>query len=233
MFHLKKKYLSIKNALNGLIVDLFKKAVFLGDSITEGLCISGVTRPYPTVLAEKLGFSSFVNYGVGGTQMTGNSDDSFINRYQTMDNDADLVVVMGGTNDALFGSGSAWLGTINDVGQGNVSFYGGVDYLIKGLRAKYPSATIVFMTPMHYYDKNGSPTSGEKQTDIQFDQWAKAIEDVCKRDGIPCIDFRNMCGLNPNFESQRNMYFQDKWVHYNQNGIDFAVERIYKQFELY
>lgn len=209
-----------------------KKAIFLGDSITEG-AMAGITTPYPTALKDKLGLASIVNYGIGGTHLAGTSANSFCLRYTAMDNDADLVIVMGGTNDALYPGNNDALGSMADIGQGNISYHGGLDFLCKGLKNKYPKATIVFMTPLHYYDRNGVPVSGEANTDLGMDAYAEAMQKVCYRNGIPVIDFRSISGLNPNFTTIRSSYFVDQWIHPNQSGINLFVERIYKNFELY
>lgn len=88
-----------------------KKAVFLGDSITEGVGVSDLKNLYCERVKAELGLSNAVNYGIGGTRIAAQADDggqAFAVRYQKMDDDAALVIVFGGTND--FGHGTAPVG---------------------------------------------------------------------------------------------------------------------------
>ena len=94
------------------------KINFLGDSITEGAGTSSPDRMF-TMLIEREYGAICQNYGIGGTRIARQKtpteekwDRDFISRVPEMDNDADIVVVFGGTND--FGHGDAPLGTMND-----------------------------------------------------------------------------------------------------------------------
>ena len=92
-----------------------KKAVFLGDSITEGVGVSDLKNLYCERVKTELGLSNAVNYGIGGTRIAAQPDDggqAFSVRYQEMDDDAALVIVFGGTND--FGHGTAPIGSPYD-----------------------------------------------------------------------------------------------------------------------
>ena len=86
--------------LNGAIVN------FLGDSITEGVGASCEGNRYTDVLAREFGLARANNYGVSGsriarqTVMTNEPHDrDFCMRMAEMDENADAVVVFGGTND--------------------------------------------------------------------------------------------------------------------------------------
>lgn len=93
-----------------------KKIYFLGDSITEGVGASDAEHCYVSVFG-KLSGAIVKNYGISATRIacqtenltTKEPDLSFVNRVDSMDSDADVVVVFGGTND--FGHGDAKLGT--------------------------------------------------------------------------------------------------------------------------
>ena len=65
-----------------------KKAVFLGDSITEGVGVSDLKNLYCERVKAELGLSNAVNYGIGGTRIAAQADDggqAFAVRYQKMD----------------------------------------------------------------------------------------------------------------------------------------------------
>ena len=100
--------------LNGLAIN------FLGDSITEGCGTSGPDKAFAHLLEEACQLSASRNYGIGGTriarQQTPSADPKidrdFCLRASEMDENADVVVVFGGTND--FGHGDAPFGTLHD-----------------------------------------------------------------------------------------------------------------------
>ncbi len=130
---------------------------FLGDSITEGVGVSAPERLYHALLKEELQLKEARNYGIRGTRFALQKgtperpkDDymdvnSFSERFASMD-DADLVVVFGGTND--YGHGDAPLGSFSD--RTPDTFYGACHYLFSGLIKKYLGKPIVIMTPLHW-----------------------------------------------------------------------------------
>ena len=136
-----------------------KKINFLGDSITEGVGNSCGEARYPELVKKMAGLSEIRNYGISGTRIANQHKQemeidslSFCQRYDQMDNDADVVVVFGGTND--YGHGDAAFGEFSD--RTPDTFYGACHFLMKSLIEKYPDKQILFMTPMHRsngYDK--------------------------------------------------------------------------------
>lgn len=109
-----------------------KKIYFLGDSITEGVGASDTEHCYVSVFG-KLSGAVVKNYGISATRIacqtenltTTEPDLSFVNRVDSMDSDADVVVVFGGTND--FGHGDAKLGTFES--RDPYTFYGAMHVL--------------------------------------------------------------------------------------------------------
>jgi len=89
-----------------------KKINFLGDSITEGHGASCVENRFTDIIAREEGIV-MRNYGIGGTRFAKQAKPSenprwdldFLSRAKEMDEDADAVVIFGGTND--FGHGDA------------------------------------------------------------------------------------------------------------------------------
>ena len=95
------------------------KGIFLGDSITEGVGASSIDKVWWKLL-EKYGLET-VGYGVGGTRIAPQDEvingnvrwnEDFITRAKTMDKQADIVAVFGGTND--YGHGTAEIGFPTD-----------------------------------------------------------------------------------------------------------------------
>lgn len=141
-----------------------KKAVAYGDSITYGAFTDvGETSPNSVVgtrwcdiVAERLGFASLSNYAQSGISISSTSsvlsERAISKCYNEMRDDAELVLIAGGCND--FGT-DVVLGNTTD--EEDVSFCGGLHVLCKGLKNKYPHATIIFVTPI---DRKGSASNG-------------------------------------------------------------------------
>ena len=139
---------------------IIKKIAFLGDSITEGKYTSikdgkmyTMSKTYCDVVGEALKVE-IKNYGVSGTCISPNNkifpNHAFVKRYANMDNDVDMVCVLGGTND--FGL-DVPIGQFNDITE--TTFYGALNVLCEGLCRKYSGKTVVFITPLYRVcDKN-------------------------------------------------------------------------------
>lgn len=145
------------NALKGCLLNQWKTKTInvLGDSITKGAYTgendsapdSTANPKFTEIVAENLD-CTVNNYGVSGTSI---SRTSSVNptlamsiRYANMSDDADLVIIIGGTND--YGT-NVTLGTNADTA--DISFYGGLNVLCNGLATKYPTKRVIFITPFH------------------------------------------------------------------------------------
>jgi lysophospholipase L1-like esterase len=208
-----------------------KKANFLGDSITQGLYYNGssyvtATKPWHQHLKELLGLSVARNYGVSGTHISGaytvsdgesDQTNNFVSRYPTMDNDADLIVVFGGTND--FGhSATAPFGTMAD--RTDISFYGGLHVLMSGLVNKYLGKTIVFMTPLHRSGDETPNSIGKVLKD-----YVNAIKQVAEYYGIYVLDTYATSGLTTQVAAVQTTYMNDG-LHPNEVGHEYLGNKI-------
>ena len=118
-------------------------------------------------------------------------------RFSKMSNEADLITVMGGTND-----GSVKLGTWNSTDTS--TFYGALNVLIQGLINKYPNKKIAFFTPIqsaNCYLTNVANASAEldkksSEDTLSLQLRAEAIKRKCKQYSIPCLDLFNESGIN-------------------------------------
>lgn len=174
----------------------------LGDSITYGFIprnypgYPGQLSSYAAVMAGTLGMT-FLNYGISGSTLgnlgTGQRS-PFTTRYQNMSNDADLIVVMGGTND--FRNGVP-LGTMSD--RTDLSYYGALHVLCEGLIDKYYQAQgteigkqkqIVFMTPIKNANNDGVLA-------VALESYCEAVKEVCAYYSIPVLDLYNESGITP------------------------------------
>ena len=180
-----------------------KKIVAIGDSITYGFIprnvpeYPGQLNSYLPLIAESLG-SSFVNYGISGSTLGSDGTDNrqpFTRRYDLMDDDADLVIVMGGTNDFR---NNVPIGTMSD--RTDLSFYGALHVLCEGLIDKYynqqgvdlgKSKQIMFMTPLKII------TQDTGVLDTAINPYVEAVKEVCDYYSIPVFDLHNLSGITP------------------------------------
>ena len=187
-------------------MDLKGKTInFLGDSITEGIGVENKERVYPNIIKEIFGLKRVNNYGIGGTRIadfTGddpeNSQPSFVSRFGQMEDNADVVVVFGGTND--FGHGNAPIGKFGD--NTTTTFYGALNVLMKGLIEKYPKAQLVFMTPLHRHNENDQ----NKYTGESLKKYVEVIREMAEYYAIPVVDLYARSGLQPNVPIQEKLF---------------------------
>ncbi|MBR2334788.1 MAG: SGNH/GDSL hydrolase family protein [Clostridia bacterium] len=205
------------------------KINFLGDSITEGHGTSSPDKIYWALLGKETG-ATVRGYGIGGTRFAHQKNPSvwprhdldFIMRAETMDDDADVVVVFGGTND--YGHGDAPIGTPSDR-DGN-TFFGACHKLFSDLVNKYPSATIVVMTPLHRTGEDNPRGDCNKPHDYApLSTYVKIIKDVAEYYSLPLLDLWSISGIQPNVEAIRAKYCPDG-LHPNDAGHVLIKNRL-------
>ena len=199
------------------------KINFLGDSITEGVGASRVENRYPDVFARKYGPVTIRNYGIAGTRIARQIrptqdhpewDADFCARAQTMDPDADLVVVFGGVND--FGHGDAPFGEASD--RTPDTFIGACHTLMRELAERYPTATVVFLTPLH-------GTVEERPGKHPLGDYVRAIRETTALYGMPVLDLYAQSGLQPKIPALKKAYLPDG-VHPNDAGAERIADRL-------
>lgn len=191
-----------------------KRAFFLGDSITYGYSLNSQEESYHQVLKREKGLLTAVNYGVNGSRIARQSvvDDMgpcFAERYLEMDDNADIIVVFGGTNDHAHGD--APIGTFAD--RTDETFYGAMHTLILGLKKKYPDAFILFMTPLHRIEEN-KPNAATGKLLVDY---VNIIKEVTAFYNIPVLDLYECCSIQPNDAEQRERLCPDG-IHPNARG---------------
>lgn len=126
-----------------------KKIACLGDSITAAANLEGeegyLSYAYPSVLKEMLGAEEVYNLGIGGSSIGRYWSDAFVERYQQIPEDTDIIIVMGGTNDGFCLSEKEF-GSLAE--RKPWTFCGDLDELMRGLKENYPDADIFFVTPL-------------------------------------------------------------------------------------
>ena len=199
------------------------KINFLGDSITEGAGTSSPDRMF-TMLIEREYGAICQNYGIGGTRIARQKtpteekfDRDFISRVPEMDNDADIVVVFGGTND--FGHGDAPLGTMND--RTPYTFYGALHCLYTALTEKYPDVPVVILSPKG--DNKPEPVGTLKE-------YVNIIREVAEYYSFPVLDLYKESGLQPKVPVIQQKYVPDG-LHPNDDGNAILAHKIARFLE--
>lgn len=161
-------------------------------------------------------------------------------RYEFMDNDADIIIVSAGSNDFQYN----WteIGTMEDTTTD--TFYGAMKVLCEGLLNKFLGKTIIFCTPIKRAQTNldtaadtvahkggnyGSVNS-ENIFGKTLGDYSDMIKEVCAYYSIPVIDMYPNSLLNPALESQASLF--DSWkTHPLQHGHVMMANYIVAQLK--
>lgn len=205
-----------------------KKAVFLGDSITAG---SGITDKEHNIYWQKFGHLSGATckgYGISGHRIADQHAEEtgtytpFVNRVEQMDEDADIVVIFGGTND--YGHGDAPLGSFGD--RTPDTFYGAMHALCLKLIERYPASQIVFMTPLHRLGENGGSLNEKGVRHVgSLEDYVNIISEVCAYYAIPVLDLFRVSGMQPAVPVLRERYMPDG-LHPNDAGAELIARKL-------
>ncbi len=210
------------------------KINFLGDSITQGIGASGPDAVYHAVLKREAGLCEARNYGISATRYAKQTSgtiirewdeyvdtNSFCERFHKMDDDADLVVVFGGTND--YGHGSAPIGGFSD--RTPDTFYGACHYLFSGLVKKYLGKPIVIMTPLHRCDEMLPNKSSVTGPYLPLKGYVDIIREVAEYYSLPVLDLYKNSGLQPEIAEVREKYVPDG-LHPSDEGNRIIAEKL-------
>ncbi len=204
------------------------KINFLGDSITEGVGVSTLDNVYWKRLERDEGLAVARGYGISATRIARQStfagadserrDLDFCYRALQMDDDADVVVVFGGTND--FGHGDAPIGSPDD--RTPDTFIGACHTLFCSLIEKYPSGTIVIMTPLHRQDEDFSLES--EHTEPLY-VYVDIIRQIAAYYALPVLDLWSISGIQPRHKVILERYCPDG-LHPNDAGHALIASRL-------
>ncbi len=196
----------------------------LGDSLTEGSNLDKMENyqqySYPSVLKNLLNAEEVYNLGMGGSSYGRYWDNAFVDRYHAIPQDADIILVMGGTNDG-FAASEKELGSLEE--KKKRTFYGDVDELMQGLKRDYPNAKIIFATPLpnvlHDYLR------AQRAELLPQNMYAKAIKELADQNQIEVIDLYNSNLLDTHDAQVISNYMPDG-VHGNPEGYRILAEHI-------
>lgn len=160
--------------------------------------------------------------GVGGSRIANDpvesTDDpkySIVLRYQNLPDDADLVIIAGGTNDWQHGNVD-----LGDFDSTDVhTFNGALNTLLPGLKLKYKYIPVVMMTPI----KRGTEYNKPNKKGLTQEQFVDAMIAKCRQYGIYCLDMYSNCPLNPQIPELNELFFlpsknSDGSIRYDEQG---------------
>ena len=201
-----------------------KKVHFLGDSITEGCGANAYENCYVARFQSAYPDAEITNYGIGGTRLAKQTKPSaetrwdldFNMRADEMSENADLVVVFGGTND--YGHGDAPFGAWGD--KTADTFCGAVYALYEKLANKYPLAKFLVLTPLHRLGENNADAKGKVLKD-----YVDVIRQTAEYFSYPVLDLYAVSGINPSVAKMQATMMCDG-LHPSDNGHQRLFEII-------
>lgn len=172
-----------------------KTVSFYGDSLTEKN--QHYSKGYYEWMQEILGFASYNNYGKSGFTLG-----DIYDKINTINDTADCIFVMGGTNDQTWDVNlGEWGDTIIGEREGypdssKGSSYGSIYSICSLLKTKYPTKFCMFITP-HFQNTYKHDDGVTTNYDI-----SKAIKQTCEKFAIPVYDNYVYSGIyTPNLSS--------------------------------
>ena len=206
------------------------KITCLGDSITAASNLDTIenyqSMSYPSQLGEVLGAEEVVNLGIGGSSIGRYWENAFVDRYQEIPEDTDVILVMGGTNDGFCASEKE-LGSLEK--REKDTFTGDLDELLFGLQKDYPDAQVVLITPL----PNVLHDLLRKSRDYLLPQSAfvRVMKQLGEDHGIPVIDLYNSNFLDTHDAAVIHALMPDG-VHGNETGYRMLAQHIAAQLIL-
>ena len=214
-----------KQTISGNNIDFSDiKITCLGDSITQAVNLDNLDNyqelAYPHILQETLDARKVYNLGIGGSSIGRYWADAFVDRYQKIPEDSDIILVMGGTNDEFCAS---LVEFGNSAERKRRTFWGDLDELMDGLKTDYPNAEVIFMTPL--------PNSLQDYLKIQHpylipqDKFADVIKELADEHGMEVIDLYNSNILDGH-DKDNVLHFMPDGVHPNAEGYEILGEHV-------
>lgn len=214
-----------KQTISGNNIDFSDiKITCLGDSITQAVNLDNLDNyqelAYPHILQETLDAKKVYNLGIGGSSIGRYWADAFVDRYQKIPEDSDIILVMGGTNDEFCAS---LVEFGNSAERKRRTFWGDLDELMDGLKTDYPNAEVIFMTPL--------PNSLQDYLKIQHpylipqDKFADVIKELADEHGMEVIDLYNSNILDGH-DKDNVLHFMPDGVHPNAEGYEILGEHV-------
>lgn len=193
-----------------------RKWCCVGDSLTE--VNSKTTKHYFDYVSDETGIA-VENMGLSGSGYAKKADtnNAFYQRIKNVPTDADVVTIFGSGNDR---SSNLPIGLPTDAG--TTTLCGCINTTIDNLLDVLPTVQFGIVTPTPWESNTPDDTTGWMY------RYSKAIVDICKLRGIPCLDLFHCSNLRPNDEQFRSLaYSKDdgNGVHPDETGHKIIAPR--------
>ena len=162
-----------------------KKAIFNGDSVTQGISVGNMGDVgYVQEVTKSLEFGIMKNYAIGGTRLAHVDDveHCMVDRIEDMDTDADLVFIMCNTNDY-----ASQVPIGNDDSMDITTYKGALNSIFTWLKSNYPTQPIIIST-MLTRKNDGLP--------IKIEEYAQAVRDMVEKYNFILFDAYKVSGLD-------------------------------------
>ncbi len=214
--------MTIKKNLGDLTICCFGDSTTWGDN---GTGAGGPAISWTSHLGELLDGATVKNFGVKGSRLAvkDDRDDSFVERLDGVDADADVYLLFGGVNDF---SRNVPLGQMGSTS--TREFYGALDYLVRTITARSPEARLVVMTPCKTSSKHEKDIPGsfeQNHLGLTQEPYVAAVREVADYYSLPVIDLYAQSGISPFLPQHRELYMPDG-LHYSPAGYERLALRI-------
>lgn len=210
--------------------------ISIGDSITwqdshKYYYSKEIAIGYQSLLNQKIGFKSIVNYGIYGATMAKSSSfptkDSIMARFKTKNfNHTDIITILAGTNDFKLNVPLGEIGNKDAKNFDESTFYGSYRKLLDYILIQNKSVNIYLFTPLQRanggYDINKVNSSGLKLID-----YVDAIKQLGYLYNLPVLDLYKSSGIDI---SNIKQYTSDG-LHPNNIGYELISKPIYNFIE--
>ena len=205
-----------------------KKCLFLGDSITAGVGTSGETATFWSLLGQRTG-AKVRGYGISGSTIAPQVNvmypdidvPYFRTRVESMEASADVIVVLGGTND--YGHGDTPFGTLQD--RTEETFCGAVHQLFQTMIRRWPAAVIAILTPLHRLHEAAVINERGVRCEHTLAEYVEAERRIAEYYGLPVLDLYRVSGIQPELMEQREQFMPDG-LHPNDAGHARIADRL-------
>ena len=212
------------------------KITVLGDSLTDGMGLEDYEKAqynWPAQIQRILNCKEVVNMGIIGSTVENLKDrDPMCQRWKDIDKDSDIIIVMGGTNDALNQE-------FYDIGspeeRAENTFCGDLSKMLKGIKATYQTqdhyCKLIYINPPY----SGISAAYQAMRPDEFlnqSAYAEAINEIAVSEGFEVIDLFNNNVLNScDGETYEKLYNIDG-LHFNKEGYTIMANYIASQIIL-
>lgn len=197
------------NPMSSAVSNVYgKKFTAIGDSyIANQSDQSG--NAWASLFANKYG-SYYYMRGIGGTGLVEDNGYglSVLHRLNTIPDDSDFILIVGGKND------------YNDQ-TSLATFKNGISTIIETIQSDHPNSKMMFATPWNTYGSSDS-------ANIKLEEYADAIEEICEKYSVPCFNSFKKSNIFMYDSTFRSIYSQapDDGSHLNDLGHQRFEERI-------